>query len=133
MLQSAPVADQAIRDTIAAITRHHDYDRSFRQTALDRFLDLDYGAATFAEFAAKRLGVEFDANDFVRSDFTEAETTARTKASRQIQTQVIESLEENLGSDIDEKFTAGAAGTYEVIVENNGDTALAYQLQLTNA
>src|SRR5205085_5790637 len=29
--------------------------------ALDRFLDPDYGAATFAEFAAKRLGVEFDA------------------------------------------------------------------------
>src|SRR5439155_10004563 len=41
--------------------------------AVDRFLDEDYGPATFAEFAAKQLGVEFDAADFARSDFTEAE------------------------------------------------------------
>src|SRR5205823_6662209 len=56
--------------------------------ALDRFLDLDYGAATFAEFAAKRLGVEFDANDFVRSDFTEAETPARNQANPKFQTKL---------------------------------------------
>ena len=36
--------------------------------------------ASFAEFAANRLGVEFDAADFVRSDFDEAEQTARDKA-----------------------------------------------------
>jgi len=69
--------------------------------ALERFLDPDYGAATFAEFAAKRLGVEFDAADFARSDFTEADRSARAKANRMIQTQILEALEENLGSDVD--------------------------------
>ncbi|HYV38318.1 MAG TPA: SEC-C metal-binding domain-containing protein, partial [Gemmataceae bacterium] len=69
--------------------------------ALDRFLDPDYGAATFAEFAAKRLGVEFDAPDFARSEFTDAERTARDKANRMIQTQIFEALEENLGEDVD--------------------------------
>ena len=69
--------------------------------ALGRFLDPDYGAATFAEFAAKRLGVEFDAPDFARSDFTEADRTARGKANRMIQTQIFEALEENLGGDVD--------------------------------
>jgi hypothetical protein len=39
MLQPGPVADQAIRDTIAALTRHAQYDRSLRQTAFQRFLD----------------------------------------------------------------------------------------------
>src|SRR5947208_522724 len=44
--------------------------------AVDRFLDEDYGPASFAEFAANRLGVEFDPSDFTRSDYTEAEKTA---------------------------------------------------------
>jgi preprotein translocase subunit SecA len=67
--------------------------------AVDRFLDEDYGSASFAEFAANRLGIEFDASDFTRSDSTEAEKTARDKASRMIQTQVLESMDENLGDD----------------------------------
>jgi preprotein translocase subunit SecA len=71
--------------------------------ALERFLDMDYGAATFAEFAAKRFGIEFDANDFVRSDFAEAENTARTKANRLVQTQIFEAIEENLSTDVDPK------------------------------
>src|SRR5207247_1820011 len=44
---------------------------------IDAFLDKDYGPSSFAEFAANRLGVEFDAADFSRSDFAEAEKTAR--------------------------------------------------------
>jgi hypothetical protein len=39
MPQPGPFTDQAIRDTVAAITRHAEYDRSFRQTALDRFFN----------------------------------------------------------------------------------------------
>src|SRR6266581_4430608 len=50
--------------------------------AVDRLLADDYGAATFAEFAAKRLGVELDAADFGRADFSQAERTAREKAGR---------------------------------------------------
>jgi preprotein translocase subunit SecA len=67
--------------------------------ALERFLAVDYGAATFAEYAAKRLTVDFDASDFARSDFTEADKTARDKASRAIETQVHEIIEENLGAE----------------------------------
>jgi preprotein translocase subunit SecA len=67
--------------------------------ACERYLDSDYGAASFAEFAANRLGVEFDAADFSRSDFVEAEKTARDKALRAVETQVYEAMEENLGSD----------------------------------
>jgi preprotein translocase subunit SecA len=66
---------------------------------VDRLLDDDYGAASFAEYAGNRLGVEFDAADFLRSDFTEAEKTARAKASRMVQTQVQEAIDENLGAE----------------------------------
>src|SRR5438132_6427406 len=67
--------------------------------AVDRFLDEDYGSSGFAQFASNRLGVEFDASDFSRSNFPEAEKTARDKASRMIATQVYEMLDENLGAD----------------------------------
>jgi preprotein translocase subunit SecA len=67
--------------------------------AVDRFLDDEYGAAGFAQFASNRLGVEFDAADFTRSDFTEADKTARDKAQRMIATYITEALDENLGAD----------------------------------
>jgi preprotein translocase subunit SecA len=67
--------------------------------ACERYLDSDYGAATFAEFAANRLGVEFATADFSRSDFLEAEKTARDKAMRAVETQIHEAMEENLGGD----------------------------------
>src|SRR5262249_8963470 len=67
--------------------------------AVDRFLDSDYGAASFAEFASNRLGVEFDSSHFSRSDFTEAEKTAKDKAGRAILTQVQEAIDENLGAE----------------------------------
>jgi preprotein translocase subunit SecA len=69
------------------------------EMATERFLDDDYGAAAFAEFASNRLGVDFDAADFARSDFAEAEKTARDKAYRAVETQVIELIEENLGAE----------------------------------
>jgi preprotein translocase subunit SecA len=69
------------------------------ELAVGRFTDEDYGPASFAEFAATRLGVEFDAAAFSRSSFAEADKTAHDKALRQIQTQVQEMLEENLGAD----------------------------------
>ena len=37
MPQTSPLTDQAIRDTLAAIVEDRGYDRSFRQTAIDRF------------------------------------------------------------------------------------------------
>ena len=71
--------------------------------AVNRFLDDSYGAASFAEFASKRLGVELDASEFVRSDYAEAERSAHEKAARLVPSQIEEALEENLGADVDPK------------------------------
>src|SRR5947209_4877104 len=56
--------------------------------ALERFLDAEYGAASFAEFASNRLGVEFVPADFSRADFREADKQAHDKAIRAVETQV---------------------------------------------
>jgi preprotein translocase subunit SecA len=69
------------------------------ELAAERFLDEDYGAECFAEFASNRLGVECDAAMFSRSDFNDAEKTARDKALRLVGTQVQEALDENLGAE----------------------------------
>jgi preprotein translocase subunit SecA len=73
-------------------------DKQISRSA-ERFLDPNYGAASFAEFAANRLGVEFEPSDFYRSDFAEAEKTARDKALNAVQTQVVEMIDENLGAE----------------------------------
>src|SRR5262249_32957511 len=67
--------------------------------ALERFLDDDYGPATFAEFASARLGVEFEAGDFKRESYEEATVFAFNKASRGVATQIQDMLEENLGDE----------------------------------
>ncbi|MGL4553582.1 MAG: preprotein translocase subunit SecA [Gemmataceae bacterium] len=74
------------------------FDRQI-ELAAERFLDADYGAETFAEFARKRLSIAFDANEFSRSTFDEAERTAKEKASRMVSPAVGEAIEENLGSE----------------------------------
>lgn len=38
MLQGSPITDQAIRDTVAAVFRHPDYDRTLRSTIVERIL-----------------------------------------------------------------------------------------------
>jgi preprotein translocase subunit SecA len=67
--------------------------------AVERFLDRDYGSATFAEFASNRLGVEFDAAHFARASYDEADKAAHEKALRAVHTQVQEALDENLGAE----------------------------------
>jgi preprotein translocase subunit SecA len=69
---------------------------------IERFLASDYGAASFSEFASNRLGQEFDTSDFHRSDFTEAENTARSRTINRIPDQMLEWIEEDLGPE-DEK------------------------------
>ena len=71
--------------------------------ALDRFLDDKYGPSSFAELASQRLGIEFDATDFVRATFEDADRTAREKASNMVQAQIQEAMDENLDDDIDPK------------------------------
>jgi preprotein translocase subunit SecA len=72
-----------------------------KQTRLnvERFLDREYGAECFAEFASRRLGVDFDAADFYRSDYEQADKTAHDKAVRAVETRVQEVIDENLGAE----------------------------------
>jgi preprotein translocase subunit SecA len=67
--------------------------------AVERFLDPEYGAASFAEFASNRLGVDFDASDFDRSDYAQADKTAHDKALKAVGVQVQDAVDENLGSE----------------------------------
>jgi preprotein translocase subunit SecA len=69
---------------------------------VDELMDEEYGPASFAEFAANRLGVEFEANDFRNSDFEQASQYAKDKASRNIPSVVQEALDENLPSETEE-------------------------------
>jgi preprotein translocase subunit SecA len=69
--------------------------------ALERFLDPQYGPASFAEMASQRIGVEFDASDFVGSNYDEAVSTAKEKAMRLVPTQIQEAMDENLSLDVE--------------------------------
>ncbi len=72
-----------------------------KQTTLniERFLDRDYGAECFAEFASRRLGVDFDAADFYRCDYEMADKSAHAKAVRAVESRVQDVIDENLGGD----------------------------------
>jgi preprotein translocase subunit SecA len=69
---------------------------------VDRLLDEDYGPGSFAEFAANRLGVEFEAGDFRNSGFGEAAEFAKSRASRNILSFIQEAIDENLPTDVEE-------------------------------
>ncbi|HZU37892.1 MAG TPA: SEC-C metal-binding domain-containing protein, partial [Gemmataceae bacterium] len=71
--------------------------------AVERFLDEDYGPASFAEYASKRLGVELDASEFTGGDFANADRTAKEKAARMAPTQIHEAMEEHLSPDVEER------------------------------
>jgi len=72
-----------------------------KQTTLnvERCLDPEYGAECFAEFASRRLGVDFDGADFYRCDYDMAERSAHEKAVRAVETRLQEVIDENLGAE----------------------------------
>src|SRR6476620_11128093 len=73
-------------------------------SAVDRFLNPDYGAESFREFASNRLGVEFEENEFRSvTDFETAERVARDRAHRYIPTVIQEGMDENLSTAEDPK------------------------------
>ena len=61
----------------------------------------DYGTETFAKWAGKELGVEFDARDFRGMDFAAARDYACDQAERKAEGQVLDAIEENLPEDAD--------------------------------
>jgi len=71
------------------------------QDAANRFLDADYGAASFAEWAGQRLGVELTARDIKGASFEDAEEIVRAKAQRQLRETIRQALDENLPADAD--------------------------------
>src|SRR5262249_55854164 len=62
--------------------------------AVDKFLDDDYGPASFAEFASNRLAVEFEPSDF-RGGVEDAIKAAQEKAVAAVPTVIQELMEEN--------------------------------------
>ncbi len=73
------------------------------QGAVDRFLNEEYGAESFAEFASNRLAVEFDGGEFTNQPFDEAVNLAREKAIKFVPTVIQEGMDENLAEDEDPK------------------------------
>ncbi len=76
-------------------------DAQIRDAVIE-YTDENYGKASFASFAAGRLGVEFVAADFRGCNFDEAVQVARDRAMDTSPTYIQEAIDENLGGD-DEK------------------------------
>jgi preprotein translocase subunit SecA len=72
------------------------------EKATAKFLDTDYGPASFAEFAGNRLGIDFEAREF-RGDFEDARKEALEKATSAAPTAIQEMIEESLNQDEDPK------------------------------
>ena len=68
-----------------------------------RYADDSYGAASFAQYAAGELGVEFEASDFRGATFDEAVKLAQDRAIGAAPTFVQELADENLNPDEDPK------------------------------
>ncbi len=63
---------------------------------VDRFLDRDYGVESFANWAGSRLSTELDPRDYRGMEFQSADYYSKDQAERFAETQVIDSIEENL-------------------------------------
>jgi len=71
--------------------------------AIARYATVDYGAASFAQYASDELNSEFEASDFRGCNADEAVSLAKTRAAEACHTFILEALEENLNTDEDPK------------------------------
>jgi preprotein translocase subunit SecA len=71
--------------------------------AVDEYLDEEFGPSSFAEFASNRFGIEFEAHDFRRCSYEEAEKLAHEKAQRSAPSFIQEALDECLPEEDDPK------------------------------
>ncbi|MDD3586457.1 MAG: SEC-C metal-binding domain-containing protein [Thermoguttaceae bacterium] len=69
---------------------------------LQKFLDRNYGAESFAAWVTRRIGVEFEAKQFRGMDFVSAREYAIDHARRMTETQVLDAIEETLSLDVPE-------------------------------
>ncbi|REJ65476.1 MAG: preprotein translocase subunit SecA [Planctomycetota bacterium] len=77
-------------------------DSQVRQN-LTTILRPEFGGESFAAFAGKALGAEFDARDFTNTDFRTAEEHAKNEAERIAEGQVLDAVEENLPEEEEPK------------------------------
>jgi len=63
---------------------------------LGTYLERDFGVATFAEWAGKRLSTQLEGREFRGMDIQQAVNYAKDEAERLAETQVIDGIEENL-------------------------------------
>jgi len=71
------------------------------EDAASRFLADDYGAASFAEWAGQRLGVELTVRDVKGASFEDAEEIAKARAERHLHEAIRQAMDENLPEDVD--------------------------------
>ncbi|CAN5599246.1 hypothetical protein BH23PLA1_BH23PLA1_04750 [soil metagenome] len=88
LLDGAPTKDEILRMIDQQI-----------DSAVDRFLDENYGLASYVDWVGQRLSVEFEARDFRRTEPEEAEQYAKDRAITQIDDSIREAIEENLPAD----------------------------------
>ena len=70
---------------------------------LDQFLDRHYGLDTFARWVSARLFIDLDPRDFRGMDYTAARDYVLDEADRQVETQVLDAIEENIDEEMDPK------------------------------
>jgi preprotein translocase subunit SecA len=71
--------------------------------AVDRRLSENYGTEAFAKFVSTRLNCEFEAPEFARMPFEQAEKSAKDKACNKAVNVIQDALEENMDTSIEEK------------------------------
>jgi len=71
---------------------------------LDMFLQPNYAAESFAEWAGSKLSTPFESRDFHGLDFKDAELFIRDHAERMAETQVLDAIEENLPVDQEDEW-----------------------------
>ncbi len=91
--------------------------------AVERYLNEDYGADSFGDYASNRLAIDFEDAEFRGMSYADASATAKEKATRFIPTVIQEGMDENLS--IDEDPVAWSWGEMARIVNNR------YALKLT--
>ena len=71
---------------------------------LNIFLHRHYSSESFADWASTRLATPFEARDFQGLTFKDAELFVRDHAERMVETQVLDTVEENLPADQEEEW-----------------------------
>ena len=70
---------------------------------LGDFLDKDYEAASFAAWVGAKMNTEFETKDFRGLEFQQAEEFAVDHAKRMAESAVLDQMDENLSTDVEEE------------------------------